>query len=109
MTRIVSERISKRLTLYLTPAQVSFARNLRMTGQEDRVSAADMHCRLAPNVSVLLSLLSSSIQVGCRSTARQNIFPRSRLLFFLLFTRVRLNNSKRGMKIPHNNIHCHKV
>src|SRR6218665_581895 len=53
-----------------------------------------MHCRLARNVSVLLSLLSSSIQVGSRSKARQNLFPRSRLLLFPLFTRVRLNNNK---------------
>src|SRR6218665_1088036 len=62
-----------------------------------------MHCRLAPNVSVLISLLFSSIQVGSRLNARQNVFPRSRLLLFLPFTRVRLNNTKRGIQIPHKN------
>src|SRR6218665_2574111 len=60
-----------------------------------------MHCRLAPNVSVLISLLFSSIQVGCRLNARQNVFPRSKRLLFLPFTRVQFNNTKRGIQIPH--------
>src|SRR6218665_818616 len=29
------------------------------------------------------------------------VFSRSQLLLFLLFTRVRLNNTKRGIQIPH--------
>jgi len=29
------------------------------------------------------------------------VFSRSRLLLFLLFTKVRLNITKRGMQIPH--------
>src|SRR6218665_2842443 len=53
-----------------------------------------MHFRLARNVRALLSLLSSPIQVGCRSNARQNIFPRSRLQLFLPFTRLRLEITK---------------
>src|SRR6218665_2374821 len=61
-----------------------------------------MHCRLALKVSVLISLLFSSIQVGCRLNARQNVFPRSRLLLFLPFTRVQFNNTKRGIQIPHS-------
>src|SRR6218665_3690723 len=57
-----------------------------------------MHCRLARNVSVLLSLSHP----GWLSIERAaNIFPRSRLPLFLSFTRVRLNNTKRGIQIPH--------
>src|SRR6218665_2179032 len=57
-TRIVSVRISKRLTLHITllrhrshPLEISGA-----TGQEDRVSAAYMLCRLARNIRVILPL-----------------------------------------------------
>src|SRR6218665_1298277 len=93
----------ERLT-HTTTAQVLSLRDLLTTGKEDRVSAAYMRCRLALEVSVLMSLLFSSIQVGCRLNARQNVFPRSRLLLFLPFTRVQLNNTKRGIQIPHKAI-----
>src|SRR6218665_161157 len=90
-------------------AQVLSLRDLLTTGKEDRVSAAYMHCRLALKVSVLISLLFSSIQVGCRLNARQNVFPRSQLLLFLPFTRVRLNNIKGGIQIPHTRHHSRKL
>src|SRR6218665_776493 len=37
------------------------------------------------------------------------VFSRSQLLLFLPFTRVRLNNTKRGIQIPHTRHHSRKL